>query len=98
MCTVTFLPLSNTDFMLTSNRDEQPQRETLHPKIWLQVVVLVVSVRPDEAQLTVVNVDFNDLAGVHVVPKNRVRPGAIPDLDHLVEHRDPVKRALLEPR
>jgi len=34
MCTVTFLPLSNTDFMLTSNRDEQPQRETLHPKIY----------------------------------------------------------------
>lgn len=34
MCTITFLPLSNTDFMLTSNRDEQPQRETLPPKIY----------------------------------------------------------------
>lgn len=34
MCTVTFLPLSNTDFMLTSNRDEQRLRETLPPKIY----------------------------------------------------------------
>lgn len=34
MCTVTFLPLSNTDFILTSNRDEQPLRETLPPKIY----------------------------------------------------------------
>lgn len=34
MCTVTFLPLGNTDFILTSNRDEQPQRETFPPKIY----------------------------------------------------------------
>ncbi|NEW79104.1 MAG: NRDE family protein [Gelidibacter sp.] len=34
MCTVTFLPLTNTDFILTSNRDEQRLRETLHPKIY----------------------------------------------------------------
>lgn len=34
MCTVTFLPLSNTDFILTSNRDEQRLRETLTPKIY----------------------------------------------------------------
>lgn len=34
MCTVTFLPLSNTDFILTSNRDEQRLRETLPPKIY----------------------------------------------------------------
>jgi len=34
MCTVTFLPLSNTDFMLTSNRDEQRLRETLPPKTY----------------------------------------------------------------
>ena len=34
MCTVTFLPLSNTDFILTSNRDEQRLRETFHPKIY----------------------------------------------------------------
>lgn len=34
MCTVTFLPLSNTDFILTSNRDEQRLRETFPPKIY----------------------------------------------------------------
>jgi uncharacterized protein with NRDE domain len=34
MCTVTFLPLGNTDFILTSNRDEQRLRETLQPKIY----------------------------------------------------------------
>jgi len=32
MCTVTFLPLGSTDFILTSNRDEQRLRETLLPK------------------------------------------------------------------
>lgn len=31
MCTLTFFPLSNTEFILTSNRDEQPQRETIPP-------------------------------------------------------------------
>ncbi len=34
MCTVTFLPLTNSDFILTSNRDEQRLRETLQPKIY----------------------------------------------------------------
>lgn len=34
MCTVTFLPLGNNDFILTSNRDEQRLRETLPPKIY----------------------------------------------------------------
>ncbi|HEY9170536.1 MAG TPA: NRDE family protein [Lutibacter sp.] len=34
MCTVTFLPLENTDFILTSNRDEQRIRETFGPEIY----------------------------------------------------------------
>lgn len=34
MCTVTFLPLENTDFILTSNRDELKIRETLKPKTY----------------------------------------------------------------
>ena len=34
MCTVTFLPLNNTNFILTSNRDEQRLRETLPPKFF----------------------------------------------------------------
>ena len=34
MCTVTFLPLENNNFILTSSRDEQPTRETLAPKTY----------------------------------------------------------------
>ncbi len=34
MCTVTFIPKKNGDFILTSNRDEMPQRETLPPAIY----------------------------------------------------------------
>jgi uncharacterized protein with NRDE domain len=36
MCTVTFLPLSSTNFILTSNRDEQKERETLAPKKYIE--------------------------------------------------------------
>lgn len=32
MCTVTFLPLKNNDFIFTSNRDETPLRKTNPPK------------------------------------------------------------------
>ncbi len=32
MCTVSFIPKSNTDFILTSNRDESPHRKTLAPQ------------------------------------------------------------------
>ena len=31
MCTVTFVPLKNNDFILCSNRDESPKRKTLPP-------------------------------------------------------------------
>ncbi|HLW13976.1 MAG TPA: NRDE family protein [Flavobacteriaceae bacterium] len=34
MCTVTFFPLSSTEFVLTSSRDESPNRATLPPKIY----------------------------------------------------------------
>tara|TARA_B100000809_G_scaffold38098_1_gene33333 strand:- start:23148 stop:23879 length:732 start_codon:yes stop_codon:yes gene_type:complete len=34
MCTVTFLPKSNGDFIFTSNRDEQPDRKTLAPDFY----------------------------------------------------------------
>ena len=36
MCTVTYLPLGNNDFILTSNRDEQPARETIEPKEYIE--------------------------------------------------------------
>lgn len=34
MCTITFTPISNHGFILTSNRDEAPGRETLPPEIY----------------------------------------------------------------
>lgn len=36
MCTVTFLPRSNDDFVLTSNRDEAPGRDTFPPKTFVE--------------------------------------------------------------
>ena len=32
MCTLTFIPKNNNDFILTSNRDEAPERSTLPPE------------------------------------------------------------------
>ena len=34
MCTVTFIPKSYNDFILTSNRDEAPNRNTIPPKFY----------------------------------------------------------------
>ena len=34
MCTVSFIPKLNNDFILTSNRDESPSRKTLIPQIY----------------------------------------------------------------
>jgi hypothetical protein len=34
MCTVTFVPTQESDFILTSNRDESPLRETLFPDFY----------------------------------------------------------------
>ena len=34
MCTVTFVPYSSNKFVLTSNRDEAPSRNTIAPKIY----------------------------------------------------------------
>lgn len=34
MCTVTFYPLSSTEFVLTTSRDESPNRATLPPEIY----------------------------------------------------------------
>ena len=39
MCTVTFIPLNTTEFILTSNRDEQKERETLPPEIYKEDTV-----------------------------------------------------------
>lgn len=36
MCTVTYLPLANGDFIFTSNRDETPLRKTSAPEIYTE--------------------------------------------------------------
>lgn len=36
MCTVTFLPRENGDFIFTSSRDEDSSRETVFPKVYLE--------------------------------------------------------------
>lgn len=36
MCTVTYLPLGNNQFILTSNRDETPLRKTISPKKYIE--------------------------------------------------------------
>ena len=36
MCTVTYLPIGEADFILTSNRDEQPSRKTIEPKDYIE--------------------------------------------------------------
>lgn len=36
MCTITFIPKSNQDFILTSNRDEAPGRDTLPPQVYVE--------------------------------------------------------------
>ncbi|PQJ82743.1 NRDE family protein [Polaribacter glomeratus] len=36
MCTVTYLPLKNNNFIITSNRDETPLRKTIPPKTYLE--------------------------------------------------------------
>lgn len=42
MCTVTFIPKPNNGFILTSNRDEAPGRDTLTPKIYREEDVLLL--------------------------------------------------------
>ena len=41
MCTVTYLPLGNNDFILTSNRDEQPTRKTIEPQNYIEDGVML---------------------------------------------------------
>lgn len=36
MCTVTYIPLKENDFILTSNRDETPLRKTIFPKEYIE--------------------------------------------------------------
>lgn len=42
MCTVTYLPLGDDNFILTSNRDETPLRKTIPPKEYVEDGVKVI--------------------------------------------------------
>ena len=42
MCTVTYLPLPNNNFILTSNRDETPLRKTIPPKTYIENGVALI--------------------------------------------------------
>ncbi|MFY7671245.1 NRDE family protein [Tenacibaculum sp. MEBiC06402] len=42
MCTVTYLPLEGDNFIFTSNRDENPKRNTIEPKEYLEDNVKLV--------------------------------------------------------
>lgn len=49
MCTVTYLPLPNNNFILTSNRDETPLRKTISPKTYTENGVALTYPKDDLA-------------------------------------------------
>ncbi|OBX21428.1 MULTISPECIES: NRDE family protein [Bizionia] len=49
MCTVTFIPKNNTDFIFTSNRDESPIRETLAPDFYMEHDVKLLYPKDEKA-------------------------------------------------
>ncbi|WGH74203.1 NRDE family protein [Tenacibaculum tangerinum] len=62
MCTVTYLPLGNNDFILTSNRDEDPKRKTIAPKTYTE----------DGVQLTYPKDELAGGTWIGVSEKNRL--------------------------
>jgi uncharacterized protein with NRDE domain len=60
MCTVTFLPLNNNNFILTSNRDEQRVRETLPPNSYIENEVKMVFPKDKEAGGTWIGTSSNN--------------------------------------
>lgn len=49
MCTVTFLPLGDDNFILTSNRDEDPKRRTIAPQKYSQDGAIIIYPKDDVA-------------------------------------------------
>lgn len=56
MCTVTFIPKSNSDFILTSNRDEFPFRVSKPPKLYTENKVNLLYPKDESAQGTWIGV------------------------------------------
>ncbi len=49
MCTVTYLPLENNNFILTSNRDETPFRKTFFPKKYVENGIEMIYPKDEKA-------------------------------------------------
>jgi len=49
MCTVTYLPLGNNNFILTSNRDETPLRKTIFPQKYIENNVAMIYPKDEKA-------------------------------------------------
>lgn len=49
MCTVTYIPLSDSEFILTSNRDESPFRKTIAPKKYIEEGVAITYPKDEKA-------------------------------------------------
>lgn len=77
MCTVTYLPLGKDDFILTSNRDENPLRKTLSPKEYVEDGVKLMYPRDELAGGTWIGVSDKNrliclLNGGYVIHKRAV--------------------------
>jgi hypothetical protein len=59
MCTITFIPKANNGFILTSNRDEAPGRETFAPKIYEEEGVSLIYPKDNVAGGTWIGISDN---------------------------------------
>lgn len=60
MCTVTYFPLPNNDFILTSNRDEQKDRKTIPPKAYIEDGITLMYPKDSVAGGTWIGVSSNN--------------------------------------
>ncbi len=60
MCTVSFIPKGNSDFIFTSNRDETPLRKTLSPQVYEVDGVQLLFPKDEEGGGTWIGVSENE--------------------------------------
>ena len=59
MCTLTFFPLADDKFVLTTNRDEQPERKTIPPKEYNHQGITLIYPKDEKAGGTWVGANAN---------------------------------------
>ena len=59
MCTVTLIPLQNSDFILTSNRDESPKRSSVNPDLYVYNDVKLLYPKDEKAGGTWIGASSN---------------------------------------